>query len=607
MDSIVRRNLRTILVEDSECSRLFYEAEALANGLFDKAAGARTTVPFFTPHDIEHVRRVEKIVNDILFGTEDRPYRLEQTSSLMLSPEEAMYLLAAIWLHDIGMLVGALPRDLVGPDASCNEIRDTHELRSAEYILSEWKLNCSWQNNQRTHLAELCVYHRRKHPLDKMDPPIAKGRGEKPIRLRELASLVRLADAFDVGPTRAPADLRAAYEVIGMPIQSVEHWGVSSLVERIAFNHEEKEINIEFLLPARKQAGSAIIDLELVCKSLVWNLRDELGGVTAYLNRYNNTCFETVHVETHHPKVLDQAHLLFLSVWPYLLTTSFSASQTASILCFLVRALLLAHYAQPVPKREIERMLDYATQMHPHNQLVFALAKNIREQLDSGTPALVQYLNSYEVAREGECRRVAAEAAQIIKPNKNDPIIIYDYSHTVFSFLLNQLAGHEGEIIVAECRRRRKGIPYSPNEAFEMVKSLRNNGFTKVRYAAFAALPMLFQNYKTQGKRPIVLIGATAILADGTVIVGVGNTMVAMAAKAHSVDVFVLAEPAKHSVSTRESYEIDYGLEEAAVFPTRNTDECIEELFPRVDLLNIGTTFTRLICPGTDVWPEPRV
>ena len=63
-------------------------------------------IPFFTDHGPAHCHGVEDLLNRIIFPPELNP---DDPRMLVPTPEEAMYLLAAAWVHDIGMIYGLFP------------------------------------------------------------------------------------------------------------------------------------------------------------------------------------------------------------------------------------------------------------------------------------------------------------------------------------------------------------------------------------------------------------------------------------------------------------------------------------------------------------------
>ena len=99
------RTLRNLVLSHGECGWLLDQAERLCRGLFDLKDG-RVMIPFFTDHGPDHSKRVEAILDQIVFPAEFNP---DDPRTFLPTPEEAMYLLAAAWVHDIGMIYGLFP------------------------------------------------------------------------------------------------------------------------------------------------------------------------------------------------------------------------------------------------------------------------------------------------------------------------------------------------------------------------------------------------------------------------------------------------------------------------------------------------------------------
>ena len=127
----------------------FEEAEALAKRIFDPDSG-RVPLPYFTEHGEEHCKYVEQYLSDIIWGEkEDSRFDFDPT------PEEAMYLLSAAWLHDIGMMYGIFDGEVsehLQDDATVASLREGHEHRTAKYIHEKWKKRdgCGWSDKEKT-------------------------------------------------------------------------------------------------------------------------------------------------------------------------------------------------------------------------------------------------------------------------------------------------------------------------------------------------------------------------------------------------------------------------------------------------------------------------
>jgi hypothetical protein len=140
----------------------FEEAKRLAQSIFD-GGDKYVPLPYFTKHDASHCAAIEKYLNQIIWGG-GKPGQHDFAPTA----EEAMYLLSAAWLHDIGMIYGLFenedPNDLQDYNR-VEELRDEHELRTIRYIHDIWKAGCTWEEDEKTWLTNICAFHRRRYPI----------------------------------------------------------------------------------------------------------------------------------------------------------------------------------------------------------------------------------------------------------------------------------------------------------------------------------------------------------------------------------------------------------------------------------------------------------
>ena len=145
--------LRKILALSQDCQNKFDETEKLAYGIFKDPQGRYVPLPFFTPHGISHCQAVEGFMNEILSAGSDL------NKDFIPNSEEAMYLLSAARIHDIGMMYGIFSgeqaSDIANNPDYCAKLRNEHEIRTTHHILNEWRLECHWNYEEKAILANI--------------------------------------------------------------------------------------------------------------------------------------------------------------------------------------------------------------------------------------------------------------------------------------------------------------------------------------------------------------------------------------------------------------------------------------------------------------------
>jgi hypothetical protein len=204
----------------------------------------------FTNHGIKHSENIIRILNLIL---EDM-----STMKNELSEHEIFILLAASYLHDIGMQSAYHAGLPYKADYSLEDkkiIRDKHHETSAKMIResvdprAERRVNCGLQDcvnpNYVNFIAILSESHRMNKPeiySDKLNDDYLMT-GEK-IRIRLLVSLLRLADELDRDYRRVNLDELKLWDI---PTESKMYWWIHHYTKAISI--ENGRIKILFRVP----------------------------------------------------------------------------------------------------------------------------------------------------------------------------------------------------------------------------------------------------------------------------------------------------------------------------------------------------------------------
>jgi len=246
-------------------------------------------MPYYTPHGAAHSKSVEDIIHRLLPG---KAYK-------KLKEIERYYLLAAAWTHDVGMIKGIEDDD---DKRHPSQIRERHHERSERYIVNNY-LTLDVEEKDAQALGLLAFFHRRKEHIEKCPELFVVG--TETVRLRLLAAYIRLADALDVGQSRAPSSEYAICLAYNIPFTSKLHWIKSRLVSGIAVIPEEQKIMVHFKQPHEQDLKDYCSKTEEYNKqrveqnlkrlrhTVINGLREELdsvkttlirGGITMYLD-----------------------------------------------------------------------------------------------------------------------------------------------------------------------------------------------------------------------------------------------------------------------------------------------------------------------------------
>ena len=208
---------------------------------------SRSLRRYYTDHTITHSERIITLLDGLTAGMMATPKRL--------SPSEVFVLLAAAYLHDIGM------QDERFADGNLEEIRAHHHevtaelvYRAAEDPAQAVNLGLPDDPGLVEAVALVAQGHRRVDLHSAEYEPLVHG-GET-LRLRLLAALLRFGDELDIDYRRVDIE---QMKLLALPVESQLHWykchyvsGVSIVDEyiRIAyrFPHDRPDYE-QFIVP----------------------------------------------------------------------------------------------------------------------------------------------------------------------------------------------------------------------------------------------------------------------------------------------------------------------------------------------------------------------
>lgn len=191
--------------------------------------------PHYTDHGKSHCEAVERNLDELI--PDDIKYEMNEY--------EIFLLLVGVLLHDIGIMCATKTEE------ENKKIRETHHERSRQFVVNNLKelLN----GPERYIVGEICFAHRDFVPLAKIVKvktirhPVL---GNREVRVRFLAGLLRLADSCEICHTRTSEDL------VGISKLSDEATFFHTLHERVSgitFDKKDKSIYIDLNIATNKE------------------------------------------------------------------------------------------------------------------------------------------------------------------------------------------------------------------------------------------------------------------------------------------------------------------------------------------------------------------
>lgn len=214
----------------------------------------------------------------------------------------------------------------------------------------------------------------------------------------------------------------------------------------------------------------------------------------------------------------------------------------------------LAEFAGSYPASDVaelrRELLAFAEELQfarPNMAPVYNLAERFAEQVDDiDTSDVLAFRQQSAAAAQNlsdlsvDAVAGAATAAAPLVPN-GSVVITHTLSSTIRQ-LFEQLGGVETEVIVSESRPGMEGRE-------------------QARYLAHLGLSVTFitdaQMGVFAGRATVALVGADAVLADGSLVNKAGTFLLALAARHHGIPFYTCCESFKHSPFSPEGYALE--------------------------------------------------
>lgn len=249
----------------------------------------------FTDHSISHSKRMLSAIDKLLADPQ------------ILIDEEKLVLICAVLLHDIGMqATKEIPlSELPLQSKELDYIREHHHEFSEEIIK-----NSISDNPKRYYLglenigmyvediALVAKYHRKLDVTSLSNDVV----GDKTIRIKLLAALIRLADCLDIDYRRVHID---KLKIQNIPVESKFYWFSHHYVRALII--ENRTIKVSFQFPKEYENDTTLISA--ISKYILNEIDKHIEQVYFILDEYGIRLRKDVEVE---PKFLDT----FVSLLP---------------------------------------------------------------------------------------------------------------------------------------------------------------------------------------------------------------------------------------------------------------------------------------------------
>jgi predicted amidohydrolase len=234
---------------------------------------------YYTLHGMDHSRAVISVLDKLVDGID---------ADSGLTKQEIFYLLASVYLHDVGMLI-SYPEDEDRVKAISTQkkksftkeelIRDEHHLRSGKYVIEHASdLNLDHVDSECVKL--ICEGHRvvKLNTEDYNDKLV----GNERIRVRLLSALLRFSDELDVSYQRTPKELMDVLKEY-MPdysrLQWLKHYYTSGVGISVQQSNGMKKTIVEIQTQHPNRERGRKITEELIFKPI----EKSLNGVDRIL------------------------------------------------------------------------------------------------------------------------------------------------------------------------------------------------------------------------------------------------------------------------------------------------------------------------------------
>ena len=233
----------------------------------------------YTKHGIDHSQRIIDVLGSLLEEHDE-----------LLSEQERFILLAAIYLHDIGMqspIDAGLPEKEEYTLEDSEIVRKKHNETSANIIRKgKLTLGLNLCKEYSKFIATLSEYHRK---LDINDLTTQSIIG-KDIRLKLLAALLRLGDELDLDFRRVNVTTLKMRQI---PVESKFHWFSHYYIQSVQI--KKGKIKLWYRFPEKYREQEQLTNI--FCKKTYESVKKQFLEVYDILDEYGLRLYKDIQVE----------------------------------------------------------------------------------------------------------------------------------------------------------------------------------------------------------------------------------------------------------------------------------------------------------------------
>jgi translation initiation factor 2B subunit (eIF-2B alpha/beta/delta family) len=566
-----REKWSEIFKEECQYNNKYINIMVAIEDFCSKKTSEKIPTDYFTPHDKDHSKAVESIINDLI-----------DKSKIYLTNIEKFLLFASVWTHDLGM-TQEIALDKLRGEYSRLKAREIHEEISAWFLANDKEFRKIFVDNVipdnlfRAWIHSINIiskYHRRKHKISEC-PKIRHLCGDEEINLRLLACLIRLADTLHVDSSRFDKKMYDILQIGNFDMTARFHWLKSYLVSAVSLDIKNQTIFITIDLPELKKDDSELRENSEKLKYFISeNIFEDLEAVKDTIKEYNYEFYSAIKLEENFCpgfseemekeviNILRDLNIVSAPNSSNVIQKSLKSIESLSTIEFASYELFYKNYSQfldslkAVSKsRPCHVGLNFIiTRLDAHLGTFPGITENMpNTEIYTVMSEVIHEKNAIEKLRKDSKDEIYSKYEE--KFNDKKHVFLFGYSSMVVDLLKSNKSENFKNLInlhVFECASKRRfslanNIEY--DDGIYYASELHKAGFKKISIlpeTSFASL--LKDNSTDDGRIPpsstnsMLLLGANGIDLEGNCGHTSGHLMMVIVANKYSIPVFVVAD-----------------------------------------------------------------